>query len=46
MTPWSRILERPIDAIVILDMSAGWVAVADSPTSLLGMIEQLIDLEQ
>src|SRR5262245_25409308 len=43
MTPWSRILERPVDAIVILDMSAGWAAVADSPASLLGTIERLID---
>jgi anti-sigma B factor antagonist len=43
MTPWSRIGERTIDGIVILDMSAGWVAVADSPASLLGTIEQLID---
>ena len=43
MTPWSRIGERTVDGIVILDMSAGWVAVADSSTSLLGTIEQLID---
>jgi len=43
MTPWSRILERAVDGIVILDMSAGWVAVADSPASLLGTIERLID---
>ncbi len=43
MTPWSRIVERTVDGIVILDMSAGWVAVADSPSSLLGTIEQLID---
>ena len=43
MTPWSRIIERTVDGVVILDMSAGWVAVADSPASLLGTIEQLID---
>lgn len=43
MTPWSRILERPVDGVVILDMSAGWAAVADSPASLLGTIERLID---
>ena len=43
MTPWSRILERPVDGVVILDMSAGWAAVADSPASLLGAIERLID---
>jgi len=43
MTPWSRIIERAVEGIVILDMSAGWVATADSATSLLGTIEQLID---
>ena len=43
MTPWSQIVERTVDGIVVLDMSAGWVAVAESPTSLLGTIEQLID---
>jgi anti-sigma B factor antagonist len=43
MTPWSQIVERTVDGIVVLDMSAGWVAVAGSPTSLLGTIEQLID---
>ena len=43
MTSWSKIIERTVDGIVILDMSAGWVTVADSPTSLLGTIEQLID---
>jgi len=43
MTPWSRIVEHTRDGIVILDMSAGWVAIADSPTSLLATIEQLID---
>ena len=43
MTPWSRIIERTVDGVVILDMSAGWVVVADSPASLLGTIEQLID---
>jgi anti-sigma B factor antagonist len=43
MTPWSQIVERTADGVVILDMSAGWVAVTDSPTSLLGSIEQLID---
>ena len=43
MTPWSRIIERAVEGIVILDMSAGWVATADSATSLLGTVEQLID---
>jgi anti-anti-sigma factor len=43
MTPWSRIIERTVEGVVILDMSAGWVATADSATSLLGTIEQLID---
>lgn len=43
MTPWSRIIERTVDGIVILDMAAGWVAIADGPASLLATIEQLID---
>jgi anti-sigma B factor antagonist len=43
MTPWSRIIERTVEGVVILDMSAGWVATADSATSLLNTIEQLID---
>jgi anti-sigma B factor antagonist len=43
MTPWSRIIERAVEGVVILDMSAGWVAATDSATSLLGTIEQLID---
>jgi anti-sigma B factor antagonist len=43
MTPWSRIIERTVEGVIILDMSAGWVATADSATSLLGTIEQLID---
>jgi anti-sigma B factor antagonist len=43
MTSWSRIIERTADGVVILDMSAGWVAVTNAPTSLLGTIEQLID---
>lgn len=43
MTSWSRIIERTVDGVVILDMSAGWVSVADGPTSLLGTIEQLLD---
>jgi anti-anti-sigma factor len=43
MTPWSRIVERTLDGVVILDMAAGWAPVADSATSLLGTIEQLID---
>jgi anti-sigma B factor antagonist len=43
MTPWSRIIERTVEGVVILDMSAGWVATAESATSLLGTIEQLID---
>jgi anti-anti-sigma factor len=43
MTPWSRIIERTVEGVVILDMTAAWVAIADSPTSLLGTIEQLID---
>jgi anti-sigma B factor antagonist len=43
MTSWSRIIERAVDGVVILDMSAGWAAIADSTTSLLGTIEQLID---
>jgi anti-sigma B factor antagonist len=43
MTPWSRIVERTVDGVVILDMAAGWAPVADSTTSLLGTIEQLID---
>jgi anti-sigma B factor antagonist len=43
MAPWSRITERMVDGIVILDMSAGWVGLTDGPMSLLGTIEQLID---
>jgi anti-sigma B factor antagonist len=43
MTPWSRIIERTVDGIVILDMSAGWPGPADASTSLLETIEQLID---
>jgi anti-sigma B factor antagonist len=43
MTPWSRIIERTVNGIVVLDMSAGWVALSDGPTSLLSTIEQLID---
>jgi anti-sigma B factor antagonist len=36
-------IKRTVEGVVILDMSAGWVATADSATSLLGTIEQLID---
>jgi len=43
MTPWSRINERTVDGVVVLDMSAGWVAGSNGPASLLSTIEQLID---
>lgn len=43
MTPWSRITERAVDDVVILDMSAGWTSPSDTPISLLSVIEQLID---
>ena len=43
MTPWSRITERVVDDVVILDMSAGWISPSDTPTSLLSAIQQLIE---
>jgi len=43
MTPWSRITERVVDDVVILDMAAGWTSPSATPTSLLSVIQQLIE---